>query len=550
MKYYLLFFNFILLSNLSTAQVGMWTWIKGDTISNDSAVYGVKGVPSPVNTPAGAYNCVGWVDQEGMFWSFGGGNSFGWQNDLWRFNPETLEWTWMKGPGEGNNLGHYGSQGVPDPENIPPARGFGTLTWTGNDGLLWLYGGYANIDGERFYNDLWNYNPTTNTWTWVSGSSTPNQQPVYGIQGVPSEMNTPGARAETGATWVDDSNNLWLFGGASSDVNTPQWHMLNDLWKYNIETNEWTFVKGQSYEDADGNYGTLGVPSPENEPPARMSYATWVDSEGRFYLFGGNDWDSSYLLHNDMWRYNPETNMWTWLKGTSNANDIGYSGNMCLETDAANPSSRFENRANWAINNHFFMFGGYHDSDSSNNQMLNDLWVYSVENNSWTWIAGDSIGNQPAVYGTKGIAAPENKPLGRMGAIAWYDKAGSAYIFGGYEYNHQTPSSAKLMTDVWKYEIDTNCVSYTSISEIEGVYFQLYPNPTSELLNIYLSSPREEVALRIYDMQGRMVYSKSITPSQDNFKINIRKYSEAELFYVILSTADSVIRKKVIVMDY
>lgn len=61
-------------------------------------------------------------------------------------------------------------------------------------------------------------------WTWVSGSNALNQPGVYGTQGVASTTNIPGARYGS-ISWVDSSDNLWLFGGNN---NTGY---LNDLWK-------------------------------------------------------------------------------------------------------------------------------------------------------------------------------------------------------------------------------------------------------------------------------------------------------------------------------
>ncbi len=39
-------------------------------------------------------------------------NGFGWLNDLWKYNPATNEWTWVKGD-KVYELGIYGIQGIP-----------------------------------------------------------------------------------------------------------------------------------------------------------------------------------------------------------------------------------------------------------------------------------------------------------------------------------------------------------------------------------------------------------------------------------------------------
>ena len=72
-------------------------------------------------------------------------------------------------------------------------------------------------------------------YTWVKGSNTINQLGVYGTKGVASSANTPGARSAS-VTWKDASGNLWLFGGDQNN-NLPTGGTLNDLWKYNPNTN-------------------------------------------------------------------------------------------------------------------------------------------------------------------------------------------------------------------------------------------------------------------------------------------------------------------------
>jgi hypothetical protein len=56
-------------------------------------------------------------------------------------------------------------------------------------------------------------------------SSDTDAAAVYGMQGVASPGNVPGAR-EGASPWIDASGNLWLFGG-SGDAGS-----YNDLWKF------------------------------------------------------------------------------------------------------------------------------------------------------------------------------------------------------------------------------------------------------------------------------------------------------------------------------
>jgi hypothetical protein len=202
-------------------QGGVWTWMNGNNSPGQPGVYGVKGVPSIANTPANLYEAVQWKDKQGNFWIYGGiSDSSGNQtslSDLWKFDPSTNEWTWVFGNALYNEVVHFGIKGVADTANTPGTRAFGSLTWVDTSGNLWLYGGVAlTFDSINGYiinglpNDLWKYDIQTNIWTWVNGI---NVWITAYLNYYPPDSTTPGSMIETNASWTDDNNNLWLFGG-------------------------------------------------------------------------------------------------------------------------------------------------------------------------------------------------------------------------------------------------------------------------------------------------------------------------------------------------
>jgi hypothetical protein len=77
----------------------------------------------------------------------------------------------------------------------------------------------------------------------------------------------------------------------------------------NAQSGDWVWLKGEKFGESLGSYGTIGVSSPANEPPSRYQAAYWKDLNGNFWMFGGNP------NYNDLWKYNPITNEWTWIKG-------------------------------------------------------------------------------------------------------------------------------------------------------------------------------------------------------------------------------------------
>jgi len=60
---------------------------------------------------------------------------------------------------------------------------------------------------------------------------------------------------------------------------------------------EWTWMGGSSSAYQPGVYGTLGTPAAGNFPGGRNGAASWTDSSGNLWLFGG------YGVPNDLWKY-------------------------------------------------------------------------------------------------------------------------------------------------------------------------------------------------------------------------------------------------------
>ncbi len=427
---------------LLTCGQGMWTWVKGANTPNAAAVYGSRGVAANANTPRGLYAPVAWTDLQGNFWLFGGvDNNSNCYNDLWKYDNITNTWTWIKGPGVSGNTGTYGTIGVPALTNNPPARGYGSAMWTDMNGDLWLYGGYRG----GYYADLWRYQISTNTWTWMHGPTGTFAAPVYGTQGIPSINNNPGQRGECCANWVDSNNNLWLFGGFA---NGPS---MNDLWRYNIVTNEWTWMKGANTVNQPGIYGTKGVPDIANTPGARSAHSSWTDANGDFWLFGGAKYTSPSIFFNDVWRYTPADNNWTWMSGTSISDDTGSYGPPCSSSVNYVPAARYESRSRWkdACGN-FWLYGG--GKGAPTQDTYSDLWSFNPTTLAWTLAKGSNGANVAPTYGTVGIAAPANSPGSRQGTATWKSNNGDLYVFGGNLTNWPNSNN-----DLWKFTIDPNC---------------------------------------------------------------------------------------------
>lgn len=523
------------------AQTNQWAWMSGDTteiVDHISPVYGTIGVAASANRPGSRYKPATWKDASGNFWLFGGYGQNpmnGYKNDLWKYNPSTNQWTWIKGSQNIDITGVYGTVNVAAAANNPGGRS-GCVSWVDASGNFWIFGGSGYgvlLNGEL--NDLWKYNPTTNQWTWVKGDQTPNVNGVYGVLNTPAAGNKPGGRHNIGGGWTDASGNLWMFGG-SGYGSTGSSGKLNDLWRFNPATLQWTWVKGDATTGATGIYGTQGVAAAANKPGSRNSMASWKDLSGNFWLFGGtgqNTTATSDIDLNDLWKYNPTTNQWTWMKG-DNADDefFGVYGTIQVADVANKPGSRIA-RASWVDPAGDLWMYGYYGHNQSQIGALNDLWKFNIATNRWTWMKGDSgivqtspvygtqgvssatvqPGTDPyysswvdatgnlwmtdheiwkyspsnnqwtwiredfdyyqyyaSSYGTQGVSAAANKPGGREGAAAWTDASGNYWLFGG---NGVAGTSMGLLNDCWKYNPTTlqwTWMKGSNATGVEGVY--------------------------------------------------------------------------------
>lgn len=417
------------------AQAGQWAWMGGDTLGNFAGSFGVQGVPSPNNWPQGIYEGSEWTDLNGKFWLYGGACNNGWSDNLWMFDPTNGLWTWMSGGGAGGvGTPVHGIQGTAAPGNTPGGRGRTSATWVDLSGNLWLYGG-VGIFGTM--GDLWKYDLSTNLWTWMKGSPNGGPSANWGVLGVPSPTNDPGQRIETNAAWVDNDGNLWLFGGEG----------YNDLWKYDIVTNEWTWMAGPNALLSPGNWGVKGVASPLNVPSERMVHAHWKDNSDNFWIFGGF---SSQGLFDDVWMFDRSTNQWTWMAGSNMPFVAPVYGTACVSDSANTPGARFENRTCWTDScGNLFVYGG--GDDLGPTQAFGDFWFFDIGTLQWTYISGNQTPNASASYGTLGVFSPSNNPGNRYGPLPFSDQQGNFWLMGGYV------NFTGFHADLWKYKPDPSC---------------------------------------------------------------------------------------------
>ena len=418
-----------------------WAWMGGSTSYNQPGTYGTLGVPAASNIPGTRMSAARWVDKQGILWLFGGVGldsvgAEGQLSDLWTFSNN--QWTWNGGSDLVYEAGTYGTKGIASASNWPGARG-DALTWVDAEGNFWLFGGFGfDSTGTRGYlNDLWKY--SGREWTWVSGSQLVNHSGSYGTLGTANASNVPGGRYYSSA-WLGKDGSFWLYGGAGFD-STGQVGYMSDLWKYS--GGEWTWVAGPNVWGQNAAYGTQGAASAGSTPGDRHGEATWTDSSGNLWLFGGLNPNTGAFL-NDIWKFS--NGQWTWEAGSSGEQQ-GVYGTQGVAAVGNTPGGRFTPIAWQDVSGNVWIFGGFGlDSTGQTLNYLSDLWRYS--GGEWTWMGGPVLSAQAPVFGTEGVPAPNNVPGPRYEAVGWVDANQNFWLFSGYY--SPDPLHTYYYNDVWK----------------------------------------------------------------------------------------------------
>lgn len=127
---------------------------------------------------------------------------------------------------------------------------------------------------------MWKYDLSNNTWEHVNGNKTLN---------IPVSNNYPGGLFGHSIVLDCIDRYLYLFGGYEQGIASSGMFLIcfneigrtNNLWRYDMIFDTWTFLFGSLYTDTEANYT---VPYPSS-----LYYASMVmDSTDRhLYVFGG-----------------------------------------------------------------------------------------------------------------------------------------------------------------------------------------------------------------------------------------------------------------------
>lgn len=196
--------------------------------------------------------------EDGSAWVFGGRDGPTVFADLWQLDLATDNWRERSPAGD-----------------APPARFGHEAVWLPGRGLL-VFAGQAAAD--RFFNDLWLYEPTGDRWTLL-----------------PAGGSVPVARYGTCAALGPDGH-LWISHGFTEDGVRF------------ADTHAYDFAAGTWSDEAPTSAG----------PIQRCLHTCWWRTDGTFALYGGQTTGVPAL--GDLWTLRPggggaATNIWTEIGG-------------------------------------------------------------------------------------------------------------------------------------------------------------------------------------------------------------------------------------------
>lgn len=331
-----------------------WALMNGTLTTGLPPVYGTMGTPGPTVTPGQAeFGHPSWATASGTLWMYGNNSS----TDMWRWDIALGQWAWMNGYG-GANPPVYGVQGIPAAANTPGNVNETDCHWVDGNGDLWLFNDMAGV--------MWKYDTGLNQWAWMSG--TPGGAQSLGPLGVFSASNQPGANSNCPmmgtlwCMWQDSGDGLWMIYNIDQGANVAA-----QIWKYDIGLGQWACMRVDvaPYGAFVQSTGVQCVEDATHAPAARGELRMrWVDDCDQLWTYAGVPMCSPSSYFADLWRYDPATNNWTWVKDAFNATvNLGVQG-IPAPTNRPDPNA---GAFVWRNEQGFWMFGGNSNSNDAGN---------------------------------------------------------------------------------------------------------------------------------------------------------------------------------------
>ena len=238
--------------------------------------------------------------------------------------------------------------------------------------------------------------------------------------------SVPGARYGA-AGWKDASGNFWLFGGygLDSNINNPAGNM-NDLWEFTT-SGQWNYISG-SETNADPRHRRrmeLKASGPAPTSPVvgtlrRRRLMLWATFGSSAAMPSTSTATSDRLTTCGSTTQAQASG--TLDSGPETIDQTGVYGTQGTGSKTTIPGGR-EGQFSWFDSaGNFWVFAGNGFDSNGAAGYLNDLW--SFNGTQWTWVGGQNVIDQPASYGTEGIANAGQyyrfaRVAGRLGRSVW-----------------------------------------------------------------------------------------------------------------------------------
>jgi len=352
--------------------------------------------------------------------------------------------TWVSKTGMGNNTRHH------------------PVTWSLNG---FGYSATGTVPGNNPSAKFERYDPVTDSWTTLP--------------------NFPGPARSFSIGGVYNGEAYLGFGAGFNTV-------LNDLWKYNPNSESWqqlsscpcagrqhpTFTVNENYgkiyvgkgNNATGNLGDWWEYDIASDTWTQMPDFPGSDRHHPYhfsigdYSYTGLGHDTSpEMAREDWYRFDPLNNTWSQMASAPEGRIAG---------------TQFEHGGKG------FVLSG--DGDFHQATPVSIFWMYDPDNDEWT-VLNPHPGNS--------VWAP--------GSFVIND---TVYFFGGVDFIDQV-----YETGMWAADLDSvlNTVAF------EKIEITLYPNPAINTIYLNANLPLKNSTVSIFDMQGRLVKSESYSENID-----------------------------------
>jgi len=243
-----------------------------------------------------------------------------------------------------------------------------------NNGVdtIYIFGGRD----QYYLDEVWSYNITSKLWSFLYGNTATAQgiSPVYYV------TQSPGTRSGGGMVYLSNQQLLIFSGTLFSEGGA---YSYADVWLYSLKKGLWTFV---------GDEATVIVTlqNASGYPTARRGFGMTTMNNGTVVVFGGyGGSDPPAFYYNDLWFYNPKTNIWNLMFGNPRETQQNFA---VYSNPTPYPGGRYGHSVNVLYDNTIIIIGGF-GYTANNSGYLDDIWRYNPKTSSWSFIYSSETSN-------------------------------------------------------------------------------------------------------------------------------------------------------------